>query len=199
MNTMSRSGITLALCVVTAVGSLGLVNKLTRNRVEKTQHEWLSMSLLEVLPPGPYDNDPLQSRTWIQAPELGSTKAIPVYTVYQQNKPYAAVLSVIAPDGYNGAIELLMGVHYSGEIVGVRVTRHRETPGLGDDIETRRSKWINTFEGESLSTPSAWTVKRQGGKFDSFTGATITPKAVISAVHRALLWFVSNRDVVFTT
>ena len=199
MNTMTRSGITLALCVAAAVGGLGLVNRLTQNRVEQTQHKWLSMSLLEVLPPGPYDNDPLQSQTWIQALELGSKKALPVYTVYQQKIPYAAVLSVIAPDGYNGAIELLMGVHYSGEIVGVRVTRHRETPGLGDDIETRRSQWIYTFEGESLSKPAAWTVKKQGGKFDSFTGATITPKAVISAVHRALQWFVSNRDVVFPT
>lgn len=196
---MARSGITLALCVVAAIGGLALVDKLTRNRIDQTQHEWLSKSLLEVLPPGPYDNDPLQSRTLILAAELGSMEAIPVYTVYKHNKPYAAVLSVIAPDGYNGSIELLMGVQFSGEIVGVRVTRHRETPGLGDDIESRRSEWINAFEGESLSTPTVWTVKKQGGKFDSFTGATITPKAVINAVHRALRWFVSNRDAVFPT
>ena len=196
---MTRSGITLALCVIAAIGGLALVNKLTQNRVEQTQHEWLSKILLEVLPPGPYDNDPLQSRTWTQASELGTMEAVPVYTVFQQNKPYAAVLSVIAPDGYNGAIDLLMGVQYSGEIVGVRVTRHRETPGLGDDIESRRSSWINSFEGELLSTPTDWTVKKQGGKFDSFTGATITPKAVINAVHRALQWFVANRDVVFST
>lgn len=198
MNTMTRSGITLALCVVIAVGGLSLVNKLTKSRVEQSQHEWLLKSLLEILPPGPYDNDPLQSLAWIEASELGSPDALPVYTVYQQSKPYAAVLSVIAPDGYNGAIELLMGVQYNGEIVGVRVTAHRETPGLGDDIESRRSDWINSFANESLSAPSIWNVKKHGGKFDSFTGATITPKAVISAVHRALQWFVSNRDAVFS-
>jgi len=196
---MARSAITLTICVVIALAALGLVNQLTRERVNQAQQEWLLKTLSDVLPPGPYDNDPLQSLAWTQAVELGSMEKLPVYTVFRQNKPYAAVLSLIAPDGYNGAIELLMGVQYSGEIVGVRVTKHKETPGLGDDIESRRSEWIHAFDGESLSTTSVWTVKQQGGDFDSFTGATITPKAVITAVHRALQWFVSNRDAVFST
>lgn len=198
MNILQRSGITLALCVVSALSLLAVVDKLTHKQIERSQHAWLSKSLLEVLPPGPYDNDPLQSLSQLETSTPGETTGSPFYRVFQNKQPYAAVLVVTTLDGYNGAIELLMGVHYSGEIVGVRVIKHRETPGLGDDIEWKKSNWVDAFAGETLSKTTDWAVKKQGGKFDSFTGATITPEAVIGAVHKALQWFMLNREAVFS-
>ena len=109
------------------------------------------------------------------------------------------ILTPVAPDGYSGEIRLLVGIRYDGSLSGVRVLEHHETPGLGDAIEEGRSDWITRFTGLSLSNPAApgWTVKRDGGHFDQFTGATITPRAVVKAVHRCLIYFAQNRAYLF--
>ncbi|MGQ7847828.1 electron transport complex subunit RsxG [Granulosicoccus sp. 3-233] len=201
MRIPARTGLTLACCAALAIISLSLVHQMTRERLEAARQQWLLQGLSAVLPEGPYDEDPLSSRRMITAPELGSTQALPLYTVYRDRQPLAAVLSVIAPDGYNGDIRLLLGVRPDGQIIGARVTEHRETPGLGDDIEIIRSDWITQFAGRSLQhdTASAWAVTRFGGHFDSLTGATITPQAVITAIHRALQWYQQHRDEVFSS
>ena len=107
--------------------------------------------------------------------------------------------SAIAPDGYTGPITLLIAVRYDGDLAGVRVVTHRETPGLGDYIEIERTPWIRGFEGKSLDTPVAarWKVKKDGGDFDQVTGATITPRAVVKAVHQGLEFFATNRERLF--
>jgi electron transport complex protein RnfG len=111
------------------------------------------------------------------------------------------VLTVIAPDGYSGNIKLLVGVYYDGRVAGVRAVSHKETPGLGDYIETGRSDWILGFNGRSLVSPSPgdWRVKPDGGVFDAFTGATITPRAVVRAVYKSLLYFEREKTNLFTT
>ncbi len=108
-------------------------------------------------------------------------------------------IPVVAPDGYSGDIRLLVGILANGELAGVRVLNHRETPGLGDAIETRRSDWIRQFAGLSLDAPpaNAWTVRKDGGEFDQFAGATITPRAVIKAVRQALVFFEQNQAILF--
>ncbi|HCE41269.1 MAG TPA: electron transport complex subunit RsxG, partial [Alcanivorax sp.] len=114
--------------------------------------------------------------------------------------PGGAVLEATAPDGYGGAINLIVGVDMDGRVLGVRaVPPHNETPGLGDKIERRKSDWILSFNGKSLDNPApdGWAVKKDGGRFDSFTGATITPRAVVTAVHRALRYFNAHRDDLF--
>jgi len=105
------------------------------------------------------------------------------------------ILQAIAPDGYSGAIHLLVGIHADGRVAGVRVIGHRETPGLGDKIELAKSPWIRSFEGKSLTNPAAdgWAVKKDRGEFDQFAGATITPRAVVGAVHRALQYFDAHK------
>lgn len=109
------------------------------------------------------------------------------------------VLSPVAPDGYNGAIKLLVAVRTDGSLAGVRVVSHRETPGLGDPIDTDKSDWIFAFDGRSLDNPSEarWKVKRDGGDFDQFTGATITPRAVVKAVYQTLIFFERHKDRLF--
>ena len=111
------------------------------------------------------------------------------------------MMIVTAPDGYNGDIRLLAGIAASGKIFGVRIISHRETPGLGDPIDIDKSDWILGFNQSSSKEPDAngWAVKKDGGRFDQFTGATISPRAVVSAVHNALLYFEANRQILFDT
>lgn len=199
MNQVQRAGITLAVCVLIAIIALSLTHRLTKNRIALTQHQWLTNNLKAVLPEGPYDNDPLQSMHTIKAAALGSDQAVEVYPVYKNQKPYAVVLTVVAPDGYNGAIELLLGLTADGRIIGARVTNHKETPGLGDDLELKRSDWINDFSNKSLknTTSKNWNVRKEGGSFDAFTGATITPRATVHAIFRALNWYERNQEQIF--
>ncbi|ASJ70422.1 electron transport complex subunit RsxG [Granulosicoccus antarcticus] len=201
MNSITKTGLTLGLCVLVAIAALSAAHSLTRERIEKAQQQWLQQGLIAVLPEGPFDAEPLDSAQMITAPELGSDVPQPLYTVYQNQTPSAAVLSVIAPDGYNGDIHLLLGLSYEGQITGVRVIEHRETPGLGDDIEYSHSDWITGFNGQSLasSLPTDWAVRKNGGSFDAFTGATITPRAVINAVYRALKWYSLHRQELFVS
>jgi electron transport complex protein RnfG len=106
------------------------------------------------------------------------------------------VLEAVAPDGYSGEIRLLVGIHADGRVAGVRVTAHRETPGLGDYIDPARGPWIRQFDGRSLADPlpDGWRVKKDGGRFDYLAGATITPRAVVKAVRRSLEYFAAHRD-----
>jgi electron transport complex protein RnfG len=176
-----------------------VTHRFTKNSISLTQHQWLTKNLQAVLPEGPYDNAPLLSMHAIEATALGGDQAVEVYPVYKNQKPYAAVLTVVAPDGYNGAIKLLLGLTANGTIIGARVTDHKETPGLGDDLELKRSEWINDFSNKSLknTTNKSWNVRKQGGSFDTFTGATITPRAVVHAIFRALRWYENNQGRVF--
>lgn len=113
-----------------------------------------------------------------------------MYIARQDDRPVAAILEATAPDGYSGAIQLLVGVDFSGTVLGTRVTEHHETPGLGDKIELRLSDWITHFSGKTIAAgnDAHWAVKKDGGDFDQFTGATITPRAVVNAVKRAGLY-----------
>ena len=116
---------------------------------------------------------------------------MPAYIATLRGQPSAVILQVTAPDGYSGAIHLLVGIKAGGQLAGVRVLRHKETPGLGDKIELSKSPWVKSFDNKSLANPGAdgWAVKKDGGKFDQFAGATITPRAVVKAVHQALQYF----------
>ena len=143
----------------------------------------------QVLPAERYNNELAQSCYLVNAPELGKGEHR-VYIAKQDGQPVAAVLEATAPDGYSGAIQLLVGADFNGTVLGTRVTEHHETPGLGDKIELRLSDWITHFAGKKISTANDahWAVKKDGGDFDQFTGATITPRAVVNAVKRAGLY-----------
>jgi len=131
---------------------------------------------------------------------LGSDKPVPVYRARKQGKPVAAVIAAVAPGGYNGNIFLLVGIYQDGSLAGVRIVRHIETPGLGDSIDEQKSDWILSFSGKSLQKPqkNRWKVQRDGGEFNQFTGATITPRAVVKAVYNSLVYFKQNRELLFS-
>jgi len=178
---------------------LAIVYTATEARIQTVKNEQAQETLKQLLPDNDFDNDPITTAHWVSAAALGSSQPHKVYPAYISNKPVAAVLSIVAPNGYNGEIDLLLGIKADGTIIGSRVVDHSETPGLGDDVELRRSDWILQFNGKSLAAYSDrdWNVEKEGGKFDAFTGATITPRAVIHAVHKALNWFKAHPDEVF--
>lgn len=194
------SAIMLALFAAFGTGLLLWVEDNTRERIAANEQATLIQRLNEIVPPENYNNGPQTDTMQVTAPaELGTSQPVTVYRFRQDGQPVAAVLTVIAPDGYSGNIKLLVGIYYDGRIAGVRVVSHKETPGLGDYIETSRSDWILNFTGRSLGNPTSkdWRVKPDGGAFDSFTGATITPRAVVRAVYRSLLYFEREKHNLF--
>ena len=118
-----------------------------------------------------------------------------VYLAKKQGEVNAVCFKFVAPDGYAGPISLVMGIDRNGEILGVRVITHVETPGLGDKIEISKSKWVLSFNGKSLDnlTLEQWAVKKDGGTFDQFSGATITPRKVVQAIRRGLDFYKSHK------
>ena len=167
----------------------------TRERIVENERLALAARLGEVLPEGSFDNVLVDDTLTLNAPTLAPAP-VTVYRARRAGEPVAVIVPVVAPDGYGGPIRLLVGISVAGEVTGVRVVAHSETPGLGDPIEAERSDWIRGFEGRSLGNPppARWTVKKDGGEFDQLTSATITPRAVVKAVARALAYFQEHRE-----
>lgn len=186
LQTLRKHGVTLALFAALTTGLTAVVNALTEGTIARQNLEQQKKLFDEVFPADLYDNNPQQTCYRVQAPALGSGDHR-IFVATKDNQPVGAVLEATAPDGYSGAIRLLVGADFNGTIHGVRVTEHHETPGLGDKIELRITDWITHFAGRMIhgAGDTSWAVKKDGGQFDQFTGATITPRAVVNAVKRA--------------
>lgn len=175
---------------------LALTERLAAADIAARATEDRLASLAQVLPAALYDNNPLQGTLAVRAADGSET------TVYRARKgdTVTGLAYEIRGSGYAGEIRLMMGVDAQGRILGVRVLAHKETPGLGDKIEVKKGDWITRFTGLSLGAPPAerWKVRKDGGDFDQFTGATITPRGVVAAVHRGLAFFAANKDSLLT-
>ena len=193
---MTKNALVLGLFAVVTVGLVTVLQQFTAERIQASERAAQLRALNEILPLGSYDNQLLDSSIEVHDPLLGTRQPVPAYIASINGKSSAVILQAIAPDGYSGAIHLLVGILADGRVAGVRVVGHRETPGLGDKIEFAKSRWILGFNGKSLDDPqpSGWAVKKDRGDFDQFAGATITPRAVVAAVHRALQYFDAHRD-----
>ncbi len=199
LNAVSRSGLVLGLFAVCTVAFIAITAAATAETRARNAEMAARKSLYELVPAGLRDNDLLHDT--VTAPAgglLGNETEQPIHIARRNGRVTAVVLPVTAPDGYSGRIRLLVGVRPDGTLLGVRVVEHRETPGLGDKIDPRKSDWILGFAGKSLTDPEppGWQVRKQGGTFDTFTGATITPRAVVRAVYRTLRHFEAHaRDL----
>ncbi|MEA3638932.1 MAG: electron transport complex subunit RsxG [Lamprobacter sp.] len=186
-----------------AVGGVGLVavtHEITDVKIAENQRAAMMAKLEAIVPAGRMSNDPLQDRIEVSDPDLLGAPKTEVYRVRDGDEPVALILKPIVPDGYAGPIRLLVSVLRDGSLGGVRVLSHHETPGLGDKIEERKDDWIiDQFNGRSLDEPPLehWSVKRDGGVFDQFTGATITPRSVVNAVKGTLLFVRQNGDSLY--
>jgi len=195
-----RVGLMLAVFAIGATSLVTLTEANTRDKILENERQTLLAAINALVDSNDYDNDILTDTLLIpRVRTLGTKDFTKVYRARKEGKPVAAVFTSIAPNGYNGKIKLLVGVYFDGTLAGVRVINHKETPGLGDKINVKKADWILQFKGLSLTNPSEsrWKVKKDGGDFDQFTGATITPRAVVTAVKKSLQYFDNNRDNLF--
>ena len=185
------SGVLLGLFGVLGTGLVALSHQGTAERIARNERAVLLQQLEEMLPRAQIDNDILTDVVEVSAPEALGATMTRVYRGRREGQPVAAVLSPVIAQGYSGPIRLIVAVRYDGTLAGARVLAHRETPGLGDKIEVERSDWILDFAGKSLLNPpeSGWAVRRDGGQFDQFTGATVTPRAVVRGIKASLVYF----------
>jgi electron transport complex protein RnfG len=197
---MTISALLLGLFAIAGSGLVAFTFDNTAERIAENHRAFLLRNLHELVMPEMHDNDMFHDVIQVTDKQyLGSKKPVNIYRARKNGKNVALIINAIAPDGYNGDIALLIAIDNTGKLIGVRVTSHRETPGLGDAIEVKRSNWILGFSGKSLENPGkkGWRVKRDGGVFDQFTGATITPRAVVKAVHLALQYFQQHHEMLF--
>jgi len=203
---MNKPAIVIAALVLTAFGVAGtalvaFTHHQTGDRIAENERQALLRQLDALVPVESVDNDMIADRVTVSDPEMLGAPETTVYIGRRTGEPVAAVFTTVAPDGYSGPVKLLVAVRRDGTLGGVRVVSHRETPGLGDKIELEKSEWILGFDGRSLGDPPAarWTVRKDGGDFDQFTGATITPRIVVTAVKKTLLYFRDHQQTLFAT
>ncbi|WP_373779062.1 electron transport complex subunit RsxG [Glaesserella sp.] len=181
-------GVVALICTVISAG----IYLLTKSRIDYVTAQQQRALLLEVVPQNYFDNDLLAT---CKVVDLAEAKFLnKIYIAKKSEKVTAYAIQATAPDGYSGNIVLLSGIQPNGTVLGVRTLAHKETPGLGDKIETRISDWIYAFSGQqfSVENESQWAVKKDGGQFDQFTGATITPRAVVNNVRQSAKWVIEE-------
>jgi len=193
-------GLMLAIFAIGATSLVVITESATRDKIAENERKALLSAINVLVPASQYNNNILSDIIEIPPNQLlATTKQTTVYRARQGQQPVAAIFTAVAPNGYSGKITLLVAVYQSGELAGVRVLSHKETPGLGDKIDIRKADWISQFSGLTLTnpSPSKWAVKKDGGQFDQFTGATITPRAVIQAIKNALHYFEQHQHELF--
>lgn len=197
---ITRNSVLLALFAVCTTVLISGTYLLTRDRIALEKRHAEERALLEIVPRDMHDNSMLDDVIPVGPAAAGLKLAEDkrIYLARQNGEVVTAIVPVTAPDGYTGAIDLVVGVNRDGSIAGVRVLSHRETPGLGDKIDLK-TEWILGFDGRSLGNPepARWAVRKDKGDFDQFTGATITPRAVVAATLRGLQYADANRQRLF--
>ena len=198
---ITRNSTLLAIFAVCTTALIAGTYLLTKDDIALQIRKAEEKALLQIIPKARHDNSMLDDTITVgpQDTGLGLRKEKRIYIARQSGKVVAVIIPAVAPDGYTGDIDLIVGVNSDGTIAGVRALNHRETPGLGDKVDIKKSDWVLNFDGRSLEnpTPGGWGVKRDKGVFDQFTGATITPRAVVAATLRALQFAQANRKSLF--
>ena len=199
---ISKNSLLLAAFALATAGTLALTNLGTKDRIAAAERAAQQRALFEIIPLPSHDNDLLNDVIPVpqSAQELlnvGSEASI--YRARRNGEITALIIPARAPDGYSGDIDMIVGVNRDGSVAGVRIIRHKETPGLGDKIDLKKHQWILSFDGKNLQVPFSdeWKVKKDGGVFDQFAGATITPRAVVGQVKRVLEFVAANQQSLF--
>ncbi|NOH85020.1 electron transport complex subunit RsxG [Vibrio sp. 03-59-1] len=199
LTAIKKNGLTLAIFACASTGLVAVTQYLTKDAIQQQEEAQLLSVLNQVIPPALHDNELYRSCTLVNDPALGTNQSMPAYIATLNGKPSAIAIEAIAPNGYNGAIKLIVGIKADGSITGTRVLSHQETPGLGDKVDLRVSDWILGFTGKKLTeqNESDWKVRKDGGQFDQFTGATITPRAVVGSVKDTVSYVNKNSHTLY--
>lgn len=189
MHPIIKAGVLLLVFTAISIFLVALTQQSNVERIKYNEDQLLIKQLGELVQD--YDNDIVQQKYTLKVELHGVDQILNIYPAKKQGRVFAFLVEHTYPKGYSGNIRLLTGIDNQGKLLGVRVISHKETPGLGDKIESRKSDWIKRFSGLSLSDPKRdrWKVKSDGGVFDAFTGATITPRAIVSATYQLLEFF----------
>lgn len=197
---ISRNGFLLAAFAIVCTAAIATISQLTKPMIAKQEQLALINTINQLIPEETYDNDIFASCFLVNDDiYLGKGKIQQVFLAKKGDKPVALMLETSTFKGYAGEIKLAVGIFENGEVAGVRIIRHTETPGLGDKIQTNKTDWIYAFDNKSYQEDqdARWEVKKNGGDIDAFTGATITPRAVTHAVKDALIYFANNKQQLF--
>lgn len=197
---ISKNSLLLGLFALVTAAILAGTQAGTEDRIAAAEREAAQKALLEIVPLERHNNDLLvdtlaiESQYWAA---LGLKNGGDIHIARDNGEAVAAIIPAVAPDGYSGDIKLIIGINADGSLAGVRALTHTETPGLGDKVDLKKSDWILGFDGKSLINPETkkWAVKKDGGEFDQFTGATITPRAVVNQVKRTLDFFAQTKPL----
>jgi len=194
-NEITRYTVITATFALIIGAAIVTTHALTRDRIRTNEMQLQQARLAELLDGIAHNNDPHRQMISVQHPLLGKEPQS-LFVAQQNGKTEAIIIGASTESGYNGTIELMLAVRTDGSVNGIRITRHRETPGLGDAIELSKSDWSGHFTGRSLNSPklTRWLVRHDGGDFDQITGATITSRAVVEAVRKGLQYYRQNRE-----
>lgn len=191
---ISKNSLLLGAFALVTAAILAVTQQSTAERIAQAERDAAQKALLEIVPLERHNNDLLTDTVPIAAeywPLLGLKNGGDIHIARYHGQAIAAIIPAVAADGYSGDIKIIAGINADGTIAGIRILNHNETPGLGDKIDLKKSDWVLGFDTKSLHNPVAdlWAVKKDGGEFDQFTGATITPRAVVGQVKRILEYF----------
>jgi electron transport complex protein RnfG len=201
-SSVTKNSLLLGAFSLVTTALLALTAEFTKDRIAKSEREAQQKALFEIIPGTRHTNDILTET--IKVPEsawegLGLKSGGDIFVARHTDETIAVIIPAVAPDGYSGDIRMIVGINSDGTIAGARIINHHETPGLGDKIELSKNQWILGFNGKSLAEPPAtrWKVKKEGGDFDQFAGATITPRAVVNQIRRVLEFVDAHHDELF--
>lgn len=199
LNSLRENTLGIALFAVVCAGLIATTHTLTKARITQNQQAEKTRALQAIIPATDLDYSLLDGQITLPVKGLGY-KQVQAFQAVKQGQVSAVLLPVITPEGYSGNIHLVVGIEADGTLAGVRVLAHKETPGLGDKIDLKKSDWILGFNQQRMQGPNdpTWAVKRDGGRFDQFTGATITPRAVVQATGDALRFFNHHKAELLT-
>ncbi len=200
MSSIGEGAVSLGIFAVLAAAAISLTYIAGSDSIAANKAASKARALAAVMPANLYDQNLLSAPIeLVDYAQLNLKPKALAYGAVKEGTTQAIILPVIAKDGYSGDISLLLGIDKHGVIQGLRTIEHKETPGLGDKVEHKKSDWVDSFIGKSLTnTPSSdWAVTKDGGVFDAFTGATITPRAVINAVHQGMLYHQRQQSALY--
>jgi len=191
----------LALFAIACTAIVGLINELTKDQIKAQAQQQLLKTLHSIIEPKRYNNDITKECVNFRLDDQKNDIIQTAYIARNADNVIAVAMTATATNGYNGNIDLIVAINnIDDSISGVRVLRHKETPGLGDKIELRKSDWILSFSGKKVLSDhdSRWAVTKDNGMFDQFTGATITPRAVVQVIEKTVLYFQQHKQELLT-
>jgi len=198
LSTIRNSALGLTIFAVITSGAIALTQVSTKEQILINEREARARALYEIVPKDSIDNNLLEDKVTVTAPNVtASDQPVDIFRARRNGEVVTVIIPATAPDGYTGNIDIIVGINADETIAGLRVLAHKETPGLGDKVELKKSDWALNFNGQRYEgiKDSSWAVKKDGGRFDQFTGATITPRAVVNAAERAIHYFRDNKTM----